>query len=389
MRIALAIFRQVQKNEGRAKQEADDSWRALGPEGRAQWRRVAKAAVSAFKREGEISSGDGIRSTEKHLHEIDSAPPRTALGVGRIVLGVGVYDNADILSDFLDWHLALGIDFVVAFDYGSVDGSQDILEEYRRRGVLDWRVLPDQRYLSFNPFLNIAKIATDDFGAEWVAILDPDEFLCVDSPGLRGTLELALQGGLAVVTVPRCNMTGPEPGDAAEALTALTLRVDRGFEASLEQKLSRGQLPFPSVLLSESPKVIVRGDGLVEVGAGSHSAHNVNGAQGSTSKLRILHYPFRGYAAFARKAHNVAGWLAANPDLPARFAWHWRRLAALSREGLLEEEFRRQFVDQSSSAKLIQSGVCCPDRTVAAWKRRRQPAFPGHLSEGVPVVFGI
>src|SRR5688572_21032206 len=98
MRIALAIFRQVQKNEGRAKQEADGSWRALGPEGRAQWRRVARAAVSAFKREGEISSGDGIRSTEKHLHEIDSAPPRTALGVGRIVLGVGVYDNADILA---------------------------------------------------------------------------------------------------------------------------------------------------------------------------------------------------------------------------------------------------------------------------------------------------
>jgi len=53
---------------------------------------------------------------------------------GPIVLCFGVVDEADIVRDFLDYHLSLGIERFVATDTGSTDGTLDILAEYDGRG---------------------------------------------------------------------------------------------------------------------------------------------------------------------------------------------------------------------------------------------------------------
>ena len=50
-------------------------------------------------------------------------------GVGKVVLAVGVYDTAGILADYLDWYLHIGVDFIVALDYGSTDGSVTSLND--------------------------------------------------------------------------------------------------------------------------------------------------------------------------------------------------------------------------------------------------------------------
>ena len=47
-KIALAIYRQVQKDAGLTKQDAHALWKALGPEGRGRWKLVAKQAIAAF-----------------------------------------------------------------------------------------------------------------------------------------------------------------------------------------------------------------------------------------------------------------------------------------------------------------------------------------------------
>src|SRR4029079_18493573 len=36
------------------------------------------------------------------------------------------YDQADIVEDFLDWHLDLGIDLILALDGGSTDRTRDV-----------------------------------------------------------------------------------------------------------------------------------------------------------------------------------------------------------------------------------------------------------------------
>ena len=49
---------------------------------------------------------------------------------GRIVLITMPFDQVDIVEDFLDWHLDLGVDLILALDGGSTDGTRDVLERY-------------------------------------------------------------------------------------------------------------------------------------------------------------------------------------------------------------------------------------------------------------------
>ena len=53
---------------------------------------------------------------------------------GKIVVYAHVYDQADLLRDYIDWYLDLGVDLLLVKDNGSTDGSHDVLDEYARRG---------------------------------------------------------------------------------------------------------------------------------------------------------------------------------------------------------------------------------------------------------------
>ena len=61
----------------------------------------------------------------------------------KIVLITMPYDQVDILSDFLDWHLDLGIDLILALDGGSTDGTRDVLDKFTRDGTS--RLVPAPR----------------------------------------------------------------------------------------------------------------------------------------------------------------------------------------------------------------------------------------------------
>ncbi len=62
---------------------------------------------------------------------------------GPIVVCFGIVDEADIVKDFLDYHLSLGIEYFVATDVGSTDGTLDILSAYERSGRLHLTRLAD------------------------------------------------------------------------------------------------------------------------------------------------------------------------------------------------------------------------------------------------------
>ena len=53
-----------------------------------------------------------------------------------LVLTLLCRDEADILESMLRFHLAHGVDRIIATDNGSVDGSLEILQRFERRGQL-------------------------------------------------------------------------------------------------------------------------------------------------------------------------------------------------------------------------------------------------------------
>src|SRR5438067_2887824 len=94
----------------------------------------------------------------------------------RLVMTLLVRDEQEMLAANLDYHLRLGVDFVVVSDHGSTDATAQIIEDYVGRGVA--RVIPvEGEALDQSGWVTrMARLAAADHGADWVINNDADEF---------------------------------------------------------------------------------------------------------------------------------------------------------------------------------------------------------------------
>ena len=85
-------------------------------------------------------------------------------------------DEEDILDAHLRYHLENGVDFVIATDHLSEDGTTEILRGYERAGCL--HLIRDEQEEFDHPLhvTRMARLAATDFGADWVLNADADEF---------------------------------------------------------------------------------------------------------------------------------------------------------------------------------------------------------------------
>ena len=106
--------------------------------------------------------------------------PIRRLSEMKLVMTLLVRDEADIVSSNIDFHLDQGVDFIIATDNLSVDGTTDILRAYERRGVLHYIHQTDDDYAQHRWVTNMARLACTQFAADWVINNDADEFWCPD-----------------------------------------------------------------------------------------------------------------------------------------------------------------------------------------------------------------
>src|SRR5262245_15936782 len=148
----------------------------------------------------------GVRSVLQRLGR-DTLLPRV-MPRSRVVLFTAPADQGDILQDFLDWHLDLGVDFIIALDHGSTDGSTELLERYSKTHPVSWFPIQERDITKYSPADELAALARDKYGADWIIHCDADEFLCTSGHDLRSLLDRAEGDGVTLIDVPRRNVTG-------------------------------------------------------------------------------------------------------------------------------------------------------------------------------------
>jgi hypothetical protein len=250
-----------------------------------------------------------------------------------------VRDEADIVADMLEYHLARGVDHVVATDNGSVDGTLEILERYRDRGVLTLLHESSREYLQPEWVTRMARLAVTEHGADWVLHADADEIFWPNgADGFKPLLE-AVPDGLGAVVAPVLHFR-PRVGVEGPWHARLTVRD------SVSVKPGGG--PVYHVLHRAHPDAVVGPANKVVTGPGL-------GVVPAWRPISCLHFPMRSWEQYQGKV--VRGGRAFKP-------WSWDEHVE---GGGLEAFFRSHLVDDDAVRAGVRDGSLVLDERVARW----------------------
>lgn len=85
-------------------------------------------------------------------------------------------DQADLVDALVSFHLNAGVDFVIATDHRSRDGTVEVLEAYAREGFLHLVREDGEQVRGAEWRTRMARMAATEYGADWVINGDGDEF---------------------------------------------------------------------------------------------------------------------------------------------------------------------------------------------------------------------
>ncbi len=251
-----------------------------------------------------------------------------------------VRDEADVVDAQIAYHLAAGVDVVVATDHQSEDGTTEILEEYERRGVL--RLLRESGPVHEDVWrTQMARLAARELGADWVINTDADEFWLPRRGTLKETLAAVPEAIGAVHAVSRHFV--PRPDGEAPFDERMLLRF--AAAAALNDPMS----PY-----RPHGKVAHRGDPAIVV---HHGAHRIDGQPLLTGwqAFDVLHFPYRSLAQYERKTMRRA-----RGDSDSPLGQYVRGLHARER-GRVAEVYAELVVDDEIAARGLAAGSLAED----------------------------
>ena len=262
----------------------------------------------------------------------------------KLVMTLLVRDEADIVDAQIAFHLASGIDFVVATDNRSQDGTTEILERYAREGHLHLVREPGDDLRQSEWVTRMARLAAVEFGADWILNTDADEFWWPRGGDFRSLFD-AVPERFGVVRGAWRNFV-PRPDD------------DRFFADRMTARLCEPSFhPHP---LSIHFKSAHRGAANVQVGRGNHEAFG-DGlvALRGWYPIEILHFPVRSLEHCMRK--YVTQFVALERNAEKGIPGHMADAYLAYREGSLPDFYAPLVVDDAELERRIGLGELAVD----------------------------
>jgi len=272
----------------------------------------------------------------------------------KLVMTLLVRDEADIVRQNIEFHLAHGVDFIIATDNLSVDGTREILQEYEKKGLLRLIVEEDRRFDQAKWVNRMGKLAYEEHGADIIIHCDADEFWSPRSGNLKNEILSrdvdALYARLSNVLMRNRGGAESFPEDTiyAVAKPLMTANLRKEWKKTSQY------------LFKCMEKVFFKTTGgFLEVTNGNHNIARCDRPlqTGISQDILIYHYPLRGKAHFYRKVKNGGSALASNPKFSKGTGLHWRIWYDSYLKGRLDEEYSRLTLKDEEAGRLLADGV--------------------------------
>jgi len=284
--------------------------------------------------------------------------------VTRLVMTLLVRDEADIIRANIDFHLRQGVDFIVATDNGSKDGTREILAEYEKRSVLTLIDEPGRDYSQGRWVSRMAHLARDEYEADWILNNDADEFWHSKGADLKQDLANATA---SMLICARYQMFFPHDAPAPRNIFAdARWRIAQPVPNRPLAKPLEDPLAAPYLYLDLPSKVLCRAAGLENVEQGNHSATYANASQEHSQAITIYHYPIRGFGHFLRKVTLGGAAYANNKELHESVGWHWRRWYGMVRSNRAVAAFQETMPSHAQLECELKCGVVLCDSTMCS-----------------------
>jgi hypothetical protein len=266
----------------------------------------------------------------------------------KVVMTLLARDEVDIVERNIQHHLAQGVDFIIATDNGSLDGTREVLAKYAEQGRLHLIDEPGRNKDQATWVNRMGRIACDDYRAAVVFHCDADEFWHSRSGDLSREI---LRGRLMILQVQVFNvLLADRQGD--ETLGDATWVVLDPIAKLENMDLSTDNL----YLYRHPPKVITRtAEGYIEVTYGNHNRVDKQIELGASRDLYILHYPVRGREQFERKVVQTGAARMADPGPRPNTSFHLKQWYAHYLAGTLDADYRQIVV--TDPEPLVAAGI--------------------------------
>jgi Glycosyl transferase family 2 len=281
---------------------------------------------------------------------------KKALFRKRIVMTLLVRDEEDLLEVNIKYHLSVGVNFFIITDNNSVDNTRAIIKKYEKKGIAKYIYESDDDYSQSKWVTRMARMAHEEYGAEWVINNDADEFWWTPTLKLKKEFK-AIPEDIGVVFVDRHNFI-PRPETGKPFYETMDIKEKRSLD-SLGRPLEH--------------KSFHRGSPSVVVAMGNHSA-TVPGFDKKipSATMEIFHFPLRSYKQFENKIVKGGAALIRNKEFEVDLGDTWRKLFAIHEKGELFDYYNTQlFTDEQIETNISENILVKDSRLTNHFKRSK------------------
>jgi len=280
----------------------------------------------------------------------------------KLVMTLRTRDQADIVDAVLSFHLNAGVDFVIATDHRSEDGTVETLESYAEEGVLRLIRETGEEVRGSEWRTRMARMAAAEYEADWTFSCDGDEFWWPRGGSLKDVLD-AVPGRYGIVRCPVSEFVA-RPDDGSSFSERMTVRLS-----------TRAPMNNPTGARPAVMKVVHRADPAAVVNRGSHGVYETSlRALRGWYPIEVLHFPVRSLDQYERK---LVAWGRALGDRASGRGYEAHR------RGRLSDHFVASTIDDHVLMRGLEQGSLAVDtRLRDVLRALRLPAVPeGHSRE--------